>query len=109
MNKQSKIYTDQEIKNIKMYNALPRIFPHELNQGCPICGDYEGDANDCPNGCHDNNEMALQDLSDLADACEEQDTHEQIMARPNKPQYLIDDDDEYQDQLELMWYKEEHS
>jgi hypothetical protein len=25
----------------------------------------------------------------------------------SKPQFLIDDDDEYQEQLELMWYKED--
>jgi hypothetical protein len=64
-----------ERDNIVTYNSLPRIFPHELNTGCTICGDYEGDAQDCPNGCHDNNEPSMQDWSDFADACEEHDNN----------------------------------
>lgn len=39
----------------------------------------------------------------------ELDDQEEIMSRRVKPQFLIDDDDEYQEQLELKWYKEEHS
>jgi len=48
----------------------------------------------------------MQEPMDSAE--EARDDREELAKLPiSKPQFLIDDDDEYQDQLELMWHKEE--
>jgi len=74
-------------KNESIYYSLPSIDDRK----CPICGSYEGDRFECPECGH----------GEHAD-------DESIESRRVKPQFLIEDvDDEYQEQLELMWYKQE--
>lgn len=63
-------------RNEMLYNSLPRPINHHLD-ACPICGDYEGDQFDCPNGCHQYN--IPKEWHDFNPDCTRSETNEPSM------------------------------
>lgn len=104
--------------NAKLYYALPRRASTLVEHiSCPICGSYEGDIVSCPECGWDSDKMRVASfaeepvlvgvMTDYGAKMDLTDEEKDILSRRSKPQFLIDDDDEYQDQLELMWAKDE--
>ena len=67
--------------NERLYHSLPSREDTSVQDVCPVCGSYEGDSQDCPECGWDASRQHLY----------------------VKPQFLIDDDDEYQEMLERSY------
>lgn len=88
----------------------PRTFtPTWTNQQTCYPSNYDGELDDYkPHDPWANiTEAEMAEYAGVSDADVAAYTNDEIMAMRSKPQFLIDDDDEYQDQLELMWAKDE--